>query len=673
MKLHGVRPALAVAVFAAAVLAACGGGGGGGGSTGGPPPVTTTPTPVPTATPGPNFVKGVSGVAQIAPNASNAFSSSMLGASTDGTFVIQSADTPPRPSGSSFTLTEYTVTASESAAGVTSSTSKARIASTVGREGTNAVMPFRQRLDPRTSALQVFHGRSTLNVVHGGRSVQSVRRVSDIPVNTARTFHVQQGTITGVGGTCTPPQITVGTGCYADRPSHLKAVGAHTYVWVDDAIDASYNLTQTDWNATATTFDGDFVRLTTAFAPAFNAGLTPYNGSNNTYQQCDANGNDLDPSGHGNFPPYQVTPDLSGADPHISILVTNALENTGEGGYFDVSNELSDNEINCFAHPHVPSNNLPMFVIGTDKYGSSGTDENYWRTQDMPRSVPHEFQHYLHALNKSFVPDLVTPPGGKGVGDTAFIDEGDSMLAEDLVLGAGANPPQSSDTQTFAFDYLFTPGNYSMTAFAGYDVDPLGAGTTYGFFRSTAGNYGGAYLFARYLYDRFGGDAALHRVYGDLTPPIPNTANVNPIQSEANGEPYVQIYGEFAEALAARNVASGGDPRFQFSSNVLLHGVATLPIPGGAVWNQRFNGPRSPEDLTSSTPGTTARIKLTPGGTVTMKLITGATLFPNVAASGGSVVQGNVAGAPALGVNAALVQGSYDDSGSCRGPAPGCT
>ncbi len=40
-----------------------------------------------------------------------------------------------------------------------------------------------------------------------------------------------------------------------------------------------------------------------------------------------------------------------------------------------------------------------MFVIGTDKYGSNntGADETYWRTQDMPRSLPHEFQHYLHA------------------------------------------------------------------------------------------------------------------------------------------------------------------------------------------------------------------------------------------------------------------------------------
>jgi hypothetical protein len=136
MKLHGVRPVLAVAVFAAAALAACGGGGGGGGSTtGGPPPITITPTPAATATPGPNFVKGVSGVAQIPANASNTFSSSMLGASTDGTFVIQSAETPGSPN-ATFTLTEYNVTASESAAGVTSSTSKARAPSAAGREGT---------------------------------------------------------------------------------------------------------------------------------------------------------------------------------------------------------------------------------------------------------------------------------------------------------------------------------------------------------------------------------------------------------------------------------------------------------------------------------------------------------------------------------------------------------
>ncbi|MEA2786652.1 MAG: hypothetical protein QOF71_2756, partial [Candidatus Eremiobacteraeota bacterium] len=676
MKLYAVRPALAVAVFAAAILAACGGGGGGGGAVpgggGGGGGATPVPTAVPTATPpAVNFTKGAAGVVPLGTFASNSFSSSMLGASTDGTFVIQSTDTPGRPSGSSFTLTEYNVTASESAAGVTSSTSKARIASTVGREGTNAVLPFRSRLDPRTGASQLFRGRSTMSVIQGGgRSAQSVRHVNTLSVGTTRTFHIQQGTITGVGGTCTPPQITVGTGCYIDDVATLKAVGTNSYVWVDNNINASYNLTQTDWNATQTTFDADYARETAAFAPAFNAGLAPFTGTNaggNTYLQCDSNGGTLAQS----VPPYQATPDLSGADPHISILVTNALENTGEGGYFDFSNDLNDQELNCIAHPHVPSNNLPMFVIGADKYPTSGggtvTDENYWRTQDMVRSVPHEFQHYLHALNKVLVPDLVNSSGPRGVFDDAFVDEGDSMLAEDLVLGAGANPPQSPDSRLLGFEYMFTPGNYSLTAFAGYDVDPLGSGTSYGFFRSTAGNYGGAYLFARYLYDRFGGDAALHRVYTDLTPGPSNSANVSPIQTEANGESFAQVYSEFAGALAARNTQSS-DARFKFGSNVLLDGLTTMAIPGGATWNLRFNGPRSPQDLTSATPGSSPRIKLTPGNSVSMKLITGATLFPNVAPAGGAVVSGSVSGAPASSIDGLMVQGSYGDGGACFGP-----
>ena len=145
-------------------------------------------------------------------------------------------------------------------------------------------------------------------------------------------------------------------------------------MWVDDAIDASYALDADRLERhRRRTFDNDYARETAAFAPAFNAGLKSFNGTQSggpTYTQCDANGHALAQS----YPPYQATPDLSGSDPHISILVTNALENTGEGGYFDVLNLLNDQEWNCAygSNQHVPSNNLPMFVIGTDKYGSAG-------------------------------------------------------------------------------------------------------------------------------------------------------------------------------------------------------------------------------------------------------------------------------------------------------------
>ena len=150
---------------------------------------------------------------------SNAFSSSMLSASSDGTFVIQSADTPGTPSGSSFTLPEYTVTASESAAGVTTTASKARVASSVGREGTNAVLPFRAHLDPRTGALQAvprpFDAERPARPQHARRPQRGRPSAASAtsPLNTQRTFHVQQGTITGVGGNV-----------HGRRPDHDRAV-----------------------------------------------------------------------------------------------------------------------------------------------------------------------------------------------------------------------------------------------------------------------------------------------------------------------------------------------------------------------------------------------------------------------------------------------------------------
>ncbi len=123
------------------------------------------------------------------------------------------------------------------------------------------------------------------------------------------------------------------------------------------------------------------------------------------------------------------------------------------------------------------------------------------------------------------------------------------MLAEDLVLGAGANPPQSPDSRVLAFDYLFAPGNFSLTAFAGYDVDPLERGhdaADYGFFRSTRRQLrrrvSARTLSLRPIRRR---RRAASRLRG-LDRGAGRGANVSPIQSEANGESFAQVYGEFA-------------------------------------------------------------------------------------------------------------------------------
>ncbi len=240
------------------------------------------------------------------------------------------------------------------------------------------------------------------------------------------------------------------------------------------------------------------------------------------------------------------------------------------------------------------------------------------------------------------------------------------------MLGSGTNPSQSWEPRYDSFLYLFAPGNFSIPSFTGYDADPLSTSATppYGFFHNTQGSYGGAYLLARYMYDRFGGDAALHRLYADLSPPpASGAANLHPIVAEAgNGETFAQIYTEFAGALAARRVAST-DPRFTFGSNVLLDGPTTLTVPGGTVYNEVFDGPRSPEDITSTAPQNVPRIKLTPSSTVHAKLISGATLFFNVAPSGGSLVELTATSAPAGGVDGALVQGRVQRQRCVRGTA----
>src|SRR5579885_960979 len=349
-------------VLAVAVLAGCGGGGGGGGSTGGPVPIPSTPTPTIAPTQAPaagGYVTPSGGVTQLGP--ASTFSSSLLGASTDGTLVVQSAESPAEPPASSATLTEYDVTVTESAAG--QKPSSLRRASSAGARPESLAL-YRPRMDVRESALRAaakrtvagFGPRIALN------GTPALRRPSSFSQGASRVFHVQQGAITGVNGSCTPPQQSVGGDCYLAVTATLQYVSAHGYVWVDNSIDASYGFSAADYQATGAAMDNDYAIETDVFGPAFFS-------TNNGYTQCDSSGNPLPQSS------YQPRVDLSGSDPHISILVTRALEGTGEGGYFDSTNLVNDQELNCPTHGvHVPSNDLPLIVLEADKFpATSGT------------------------------------------------------------------------------------------------------------------------------------------------------------------------------------------------------------------------------------------------------------------------------------------------------------
>jgi hypothetical protein len=178
----------------------------------------------------------------------------------------------------------------------------------------------------------------------------------------------------------------------------------------------------------------------------------------------------------------------------------------------------------------------------------------------------------------------------------------------------------------------------------------------------------------RYLYDRFGGAAMLHRLYADTTAAAQTSANTHPILAAAgDGESFAQLYAEFAAALAVRGVATTASP-YAFSRQVMLVGTKSLALPGPRTWNLVLNGPRSPDDLTSTQPYTSARIKLDVGVSASALLLQGATDFFNVApASGAGAMVSGSAPAAAGRLGAALVQGAYDDNPSCLGPSGQCS
>lgn len=231
------------------------------------------------------------------------------------------------------------------------------------------------------------------------------------------------------------------------------------------------------------------------------------------------------------------------------------------------------------------------------------------------------------------------------------------MLAEDL-----AGDGLQVDTPRFSYTYLANPDEYSLTSFTAYNPDPLStsANPPYQFFHNTAGNYGASYLFLRYIYDRFG-PAALQRLYADLTQSAGGfSANVAPIVAAANGEPFTQLYREFAIAVASQNNVATTDPRYLFSNQIVLNGPVqvTSRIKASGTRTLYFGGPQPPVDISQSpVNGSLPSPPLTLGSTLNLQLLAGATMFfhPQPSTSGATLrASGNSAT-----LQGGMVQGNF--------------
>ncbi|MBV8600390.1 MAG: hypothetical protein JO359_02375, partial [Candidatus Eremiobacteraeota bacterium] len=156
----------------------------------------------------------------------------------------------------------------------------------------------------------------------------------------------------------------------------------------------------------------------------------------------------------------------------------------------------------------------------------------------------HEFQHLINFVNHCILAPTCL------VQDDPWMNEGLSMLAEDFAVHQLFPNVQYDVDEALFFgaQFLQSPQSFNVAAFAGIDAGQT-APALY-----CNGCYGGAYLFQRYLYNRFGGDA-----YTRAMETGAGTSGTN-LSAFANETPQALV-GDFSIALAAaQNGVSATNP-----------------------------------------------------------------------------------------------------------------
>ena len=329
---------------------------------------------------------------------------------------------------------------------------------------------------------------------------------------------------------------TIGTSnvTYENVATTLLAQSTHLNVWVDNADQGQ--LTQTQWQQIATDFNAIYPLDTQYFGNT----TFPWLGqqSQYTFSECDANGNPLASNQYVNQPNFSDGND-NGYGPQIDMVVTDKL-GSGEGGYFSALDLVSNASARC-AQSY--SNEAQVFFA--EAPGSM--PQSFYLNGDALRTQAHEFQHMLHAINKTYT--IFARQGGPEVQDPSWIDEGFSMLAEDLAYPSTPGP--SGDPIRYAFAYVNAPSNYSLTSFEGLDCAPTATSTNcpLSIYNYTAGNYGAAYLFWRWALDEKG-PSVLKQIIANADVG-PNGSGINEVLAATSYSSFPQLFDDFEMAVAA--------------------------------------------------------------------------------------------------------------------------
>jgi hypothetical protein len=364
--------------------------------------------------------------------------------------------------------------------------------------------------------------------------------------------------------------IGTGGGSYGAVPATLRGVSAHGNVWIDDTLAFDTAAVQQIGVDFETAYDSD----SRHFGTSEYSSTSP--GARLTTPPCDAAGKEL--PGAGAVP--LLIPPAGGV--HVVLIVSQNTLGAGVGGYHSVVNLVPQAVANCFdGQPQ--SNEASMIVLGF----APGADLNFTLKEDFVRGTAHEFQHELN-----FVQHFVLAQAPQQ--EQTWINEGLSMLAQDFVVSQlfGGTPNiDVADAVRRAQLFLSLPEAVSLTRFSGISA----GGSAFAYNCSAC--YGDAYLFERYLYDRFGGDAFAHAVEGGGAIGASNLR-------AATGTALASLISDYGVALAVSGLNATSDPRFsftafdpygtytdQFGRTVTLLGPsATLAAPGSHLDYTAFAG-----------------------------------------------------------------------------------
>ncbi len=362
--------------------------------------------------------------------------------------------------------------------------------------------------------------------------------------------------------------IGTSTDSYVSVPATLRASSAHANVW----IDATLSFDAPSLQQIGADFETAYASDTGHFGTAEYSAAAP--GARLTAPACDASGNALP----GGAVPLLIPPP---GGRHVVLIVNQNTMGSGMGGYFSGLNFLPQAVANCLSG-RPKSNETSMIVLGY----APGADLDYALKEDFVRGTAHEFQHDIN-----FVQHFVLAPAA--LTEETWLNEGLSMLAQDFAVSQvyGGSPGiDVDDALGHAQQFLSAPEAYSLTAFSG----PAGASA---FAYNCSGCYGDSYLFMRYLYDRFGGDAFTRAMESG------GAVGASNLGAATGTAPNVLI-GDYGVALAAGGLGISADPRFnfkafdpygsytdQFGRAVTLNGPAAIAqTPGSSVTYATFSG-----------------------------------------------------------------------------------